>query len=338
LPDGYGAPNLRDWFFFSLELETALTAGVSFVEAIRLVAVNSTRRAIRRSGEIVLQQIQAGQGLSRALGKAREIPVLIRNLLLVGVRGGDASEALRQVVNHYSWLMEIRGRVLRAVTYPGMLVILGTAVMVGRDTTIASMTGAMPTEEALAFYTLKYCMPLLYGVVAAIIFAWVVYTPAIRPYFDRIILTAPMVGRIVKAYGLAVFFRVLAVLVKAGLPVTDGWILAVQSVPNHKLARDLDVGLRYLQDGESLETALKHGQVLDKAGRAMAAVGETSGDVPTMLTKHATYMTEELRVKTYMMLAVISPFMIVGIAVGYFINVGALTVLAFLIVLLRRLI
>src|SRR5690606_38983106 len=105
---------------------------------------------------------------------AREIPVLIRNLLLVGMRGGDVSEALRQVVNHYSWLMEIRGRILRAVTYPGMLVILGTAVMVGRDTTIASMLGKMTTEQALVFYTLKYCLPVLYGVVAAIIVAWLV--------------------------------------------------------------------------------------------------------------------------------------------------------------------
>lgn len=335
---GYGSPHVRDWFFFSLELETALNAGVSFIEAIRLIAASSPKKAIRRSAEIILFKLKEGGNLAAALSHAREIPNLIRNLLIVGIRGGNTSEALRQVVEHYNWLLEIRSRILRAITYPAMLVILGTAVMIGRDTAVASLTNKMSTEEALLHYTLHYSMPILLGALIAVIIAWVVYTPAVRPYFDRIILTAPVVGKIVKHYSLAVFYRVLAVLTKAGLPITDGWILASQSVPNHHLGQQMQVGLRYLQDGEPLSEALKHAQMTDSSGKAMAAVGETAGDTSTLLRKYSDYRTEQLRNKVVMLTALLGPIALGFVFLGYFVNVGALTCLAFLIVLIRRLI
>jgi len=136
----YGTPALRDWYFFTLELRTALESGVGFVQALELVSRNSHSRGIRQSVLQVLQRLKENQSIAAALAEARQIPAVVRNLLLVGLRGGNMSVMMEQMTSHYSWLLEMRGRILKAIAYPSMMVILGLLVFIGRDVVYISFS------------------------------------------------------------------------------------------------------------------------------------------------------------------------------------------------------
>lgn len=332
----FGTPSARDWYFFSVELQTAISAGVPFVRALELVGAGSGRRAVGRAADLILVRIREGAGASSAISNISDIPPLIRNLLIVGLRGGDAPAALRHIISHYGWVLDIRGQVLRVITYPGMLVLCGALVMVLRDVAIAGVTGSMETGDAAITYSIRYFLPIMAGGVAAVILAWLIHLPGIRPGYDRVVLTAPIVGKMILQYSQAVFFRVLALLIEAGMPITDAWLTAIDSVPNSHVGRNLEPGIRYLQDGESLAEALRQTHIMDQESRAMAAVGGTAGTMPGLLRKYSSYREDELRNRVRMLTAVLG-FPCLGIiALGYFQNPGWLGALAFLLVFARR--
>lgn len=335
---GYGTPNVRDWYFFAVEMQTALSAGVPFVDALRLVGTTSARRSIRTSSQFLLQRMQSGNSATQAINDAGDVPPLIRNLLVAGMRSGNLPTVMRQITEHYGWLLEIRGRILRAIAYPTFLLVAGTLIMIIRDVVIDTQTKGVSTSAAVISNSLYYLIPVLTAAAAAVIIAWAIFTPLAKPHFDRVILTAPVIGKMVKSYTLTVFYRVFSLLLGSGMPITNAWILAQKSAPNHYIGSHLQTGLRFLQDGETLEEALKQSKAADAGGKAMAAVGESVGTASTLLQRYATWQEDELKNKSRMLISLIGLPCIVLVGLGYFVSPVFLAVLAFLIVLARRLV
>lgn len=336
--DGHGSADTRQWYYFLLELRTALAAGVSFVEAVTLVGQNTKNRSIRRATSGVLVRLADGKSIADALAAATVIPPLVRNVILAGIRGGNLPDALDNLVSHYLWLLELRSLILRVIMYPASLVVLGAAVMVFRDTTIASMTGAMGTTQALVAYSMRYFLPILLGAGAAVILAWVISTAWIKPLFDRVVLTAPLVGKLVHRFAIARFLRELSALIEAGMPITSAWIYAGQAAGNGSVSAKLQNGLRYLQDGESLETALRHTQQFPREVLTMAATSSVSGSGPGLLRRYAQWVEDDMKSRLRMSTKVVGFICLPFIALGYFVNPLFLAVLAVLLMFARRIV
>lgn len=333
----YGTPALRDWYFFTLELRTALESGVGFIQALELVSRNSHSRGIRQAVLQVLQRLKENQSIATALAEARQIPAVVRNLLLVGLRGGNMSAMMEQMTAHYSWLLEMRGRILKAIAYPSMMVILGLLVFIGRDVAISTMTGG-DTSAAVARALGRYALFPALAAALAVLCAWLISTPLLRGWFDHVVLTAPLIGKLIRKYCLAVFLRVYALLQEAGLPVTQGWLLAIQSVPNAHIAQQLHRGLHFLQDGESLPAAMKQTGLFGGDALMMAATGSSTGSSAFSLQKYAHFEEQEMKLTVRMLLTFVYPICLFLLAVGYFISIWALVALAFLLVFARRVI
>ncbi len=334
----FGTPSARDWYFFAVELHTSLNAGMPFIPALELVGASSGRRAVSRASNEILRRIRAGAGATSAIADLRDIPPLIRNLMIVGLRGGDAPAALRHVVSHYRWILDIRSQILRAIAYPTALVFAGAFIMVLRDVAIATLTATMSTGDAAVKFFIYYYLPIMAGAVLGIIFAWFIRIPAVRPAYDRVILTAPIVGKMILQYSQAVFFRVAALLIEAGMPVTDAWVTATDSLPNGHVGRRLESGLRFLQDGESLTEALRQTHIMDAESRGLAAVGEAAGTTPATLRKYSDYREMELRNRVKMVTSVLGLPCLGIVALGYFQHSLWLGGLAFLLVFARRMV
>lgn len=342
-PASINPPGVYDWYFFTLELQTSLSAGLPFVQAVSLVATDAPKHAIRRAGNIILQQLQHSSA-SKAIMQASAIPPLIRQMLVVSLRGGDTGPVLRMVVDHYGWLLDIRGQVLRVIAYPAMLTILGAAIMILRDVAMATLARQQDPQvaerlsagEAAVQASLRYGLPILAGAVAGIVLAWLVYLPGIRTVFDRIVVTAPVVGKIIRQYSQAVFFRVMAVLMEAGMPVTDAWNMSARVMPNEHLGKAMEQGLRFLRDGEPLEEALRQTNVMDRESNSMAAIGEVAGTVPAALRRYSAYREMELRSRVKMITSLLGLPCLVIIALGYFHNSAWLAALVFVLVFIRR--
>lgn len=333
---GYGALSVVDWYMFLLELRTSIAAGMPFVETVRMLASGHSRRSLRRMCKRLLLLLQEGRGTEDALRQSKEMPILVRQLIVAGVRGGDLPGTLDLAVQHFRWLVDFRRRLLRELIYPASLVVLGTLVMIMRDTAIANLTQNVPVMDALLHYTVVYGQPIMVAVIAAVLLAWLVYTPVVKPWFDRVVLTMPVIGKMVHHYSMMMFYRVLSLLYRSGMPITQAWPQAVQAVPNDHIAQQLAVGVRYLQDGEPLATALRHtraGMELDHAG---VTVAEASGSVPEMLQRMAKLPEQALTEKRNFLAMILGLLCLPLVAMGFFLHPMFLGLAAFLLVFARR--
>ena len=219
--------------------------------------------------------------------------------------------------------------------YPSAQLILGALVMTGRDVILANMKG-IPVPDALLTYSRLYFGPIIIGAGLALLITWLMRTPSVRPLYDKTILTAPLLGKLVKNYCIASFFRMLAMLIQVGMPITSAWTTAARGVMNAEITRRLNVGLHYLQDGESLETAMKHTNLIPKDARRYADVGALSGNIPMLLDKYAKATEDQVlnlvRGSVKLLMVLTLPLVVLG----YFCSPIFLGALAFVMVFFRK--
>jgi len=333
-----GRPTPRDWYLFSLELRTMLDAGVAISRALDMLAQHSTRFKVKKAAAMAGRALAQGKSFDDALKSGDGIPAMVRAMLILGSRAGRLVETVDLLIRHYRWLIDVRRLILKGVWYPAALVILGTLVFVVRDTSIAVLKGYMGIIEALFHYSMKYLFPVIFSGFCGGLTAELLKTRLVRPYLDRVLITVPLLGKLVYKYALAVFFEILSACVESGMPITMGYTLAARATTNSVVGDRLEDAVEFLQDGESLAETLRQSAVLDKGSLGIVASGESVAEAPFLMRKLAAHYHDEVQLTTKGIITVMMIMFVPLIAVAYFIAPGVMNWLAFGLVFLFRLI
>lgn len=122
----------------------------------------------------------------------------------------------------------------------------------------------------------------------------------------------------IKTQDLANFFRLLATMINAGMPLMKSLdSLAAQSDKIPKLRLVLENVSRKVEEGESLSNALKsHSDVFSEAQIGMIAAGEASGQLNEVLTDLATEVEKSAGIKRKIKGAMTYPIVIMTILIG----------------------
>lgn len=306
-----------------------LNAGFPFVEAVRLLAKTSERHRVKQTASELARLVDQGANFKVALEQTPDLPDLIRGMLLMGQRSGSITHLLDAVIEHYAWMMELRGRVWQLVAYPYILVVFGALIMVARDTAIAAIqTGSSAAAAGSAFD--RYMMPvIIYSALGALLGRALHWKP-LGLFVGAITIHLPLV----RTASLAVFFNTLSVALDCGMPVVMAWELAAKSVSNSVVSDRLLAWTRFLKDGESLATTLKMTGVVNKEAIAMVTIGEHSASTPMLMRKLSTWYNERIRTTIMQLVRCMAPFLVFAVAGGYFMNPMILAYLAFFLALL----
>lgn len=97
-------------------------------------------------------------------------------------------------------------------------------------------------------------------------------------------------GKAIKAIDIAIFVRQLATMMKAGVPLTQGFEIVADALENPNM-KDLVLKLKAdIESGSNFATALrKHPRYFDDLFCSLVESGEQSGALETMLDRVATY-------------------------------------------------
>src|SRR5205823_9511446 len=104
-----------------------------------------------------------------------------------------------------------------------------------------------------------------------------------RAFWDRHILSAPIIGDMLFKQHTIQFTRTLATVLAGGTPLIDALQIVRRAVTNQSLAAGLTTAIGQVQEGMLLATALERSNVLPKMALEMIAVGEETGSMETML-------------------------------------------------------
>lgn len=292
---------------FSQELLALLEAGLNLVEAIETLTEKEEGHQIKQTLDALLQALYQGQTFSSALEMQPAIfPILYIATVRASEKTGDLPEALTRYVSYEQQLGLVRKKIVSSSIYPILLMAVGGLVIlfllgfvVPKFSRIYEGTGGnLPflSQVLLAWglFLESHGKELLIAVVlliAGLVFG--LSQASVRRWIIQFIWRIPALGKRLRIFQLARFYRTLGMLLKGGTSI----IVALESV-----AGLLDVVLQAkmkqaslaIQEGQTISVAMEQADLTTPIALRMLRVGERGGRIGDMMERIAAFYDEEL--------------------------------------------
>ncbi len=313
-------------------------------EALRTIALQADRPAVRRVLEGVHAGVMEGRRLSDAMAlQGQAFPPLYRAMVAAGEASGALEPILERLADGLERDQVVRGKVITALVYPVVLAFVALGV-IG-----ALMTFVVP-KVVDQFDSMNQTLPLLtrlviglsdlmrdWGWLAGLLLVLTVLgaglalrRPGLRLRADAGLLRLPLIGRLTRDLHGAKMARTLSTMIAAGLPVLEGLTITARTVQNRALRRATETMADAVREGGGLSAAMRRADVFPPILLYMTASGESSGRLEPMLERAADYLEREFATFTAVMLSLLEPAIIVVMG-----GVVALIVLSILLPILQ---
>ena len=313
---------------FTRLLSSLLSAGVPLSRALVILCREAAPAAAAKWKQIHDRVID-GMPLAEAMAKSPEtFPRVYIAMVEAGETGGFLDVVLGQIADFQAREKEMRGKVMTALLYPVILLVLALAVLVFLlvffiprfQTIFAGFGGSLPaltqvivsTSEILRSYGLILIGGLVVG--GYMIRTWVVSEQG-RRVWEGFILRAPVVGPLVSQFAMSRFCRMLGTLLGAGVPLINALNVARRSIGNQILVDAVSNSIERVKEGKQLGPSLGDcrtlfaGSVLE-----MISVAEESGKLDQELVRIANVTEGDLDRQLKAAVALAEPLMLFFIA------------------------
>lgn len=309
----------------SRQLSTLLAAGVPVVEALAAIGDQSDRPVVTQVLSHVRDRVTQGTPLADALA---DYPAIFPEIYVGMVRAGEAAGALDLVLERLATYTEaqtrLNAKMRNALAYPVLMTVVSSGI-------VAFLLGFVVPRVTRIFADQKQTLPfltrVLLGISGAIATWWWVIAilllggvmwflaarrrPAWRLWFDRQLLTLPLIGPVMTRIAIARGARTLATLLGNGIPLLQALDVAAGVAGNAALAQAIEDARTAVREGQSLAAPLRQSGLVPSLVTHMIAVGERSGELEAMLGKVADAYEAEVESLLGTLTAVLEPITIV---------------------------
>lgn len=325
----FGAPvSMDELIVFSHQVTTLVKAGISLVRSIRGLSESTSNDRFGSILADVAGDLEAGNDLASALGKHPKVfNDLYVSVIHVGEQTGNLEEAFRQISSYLELERETIKRVKSATRYPMfVLIAISVAVVLLNVYVIPAFANVFSKYEAELpwqtqailgvsnFFTSNGPLLLVALIVTVIGTRRYIATPSGRLRWDGLKLRVPVLGSIFLRINLARFCQTFAMVLRAGLPVTQGLHVVGSAVGNEFMAvriRQMKLGI---ERGEPISRTAKDADLFPPVVLQMIAVGEETGAVDELLSQAAGFYEEEVDFELKGLTEAIEPLLIIAIA------------------------
>lgn len=328
-PASSGRISARTLENFTRLLSSLLAAGVPFSRALVILHREATEPAAKAKWKEIHDLVVDGLPLSAAMERSPQIfPKVYVAMVEAGETGGFLDVVLAQIADFQAREKDLKGKVLTALLYPAILLVLSLAVLV------FLLVFFIPRFQ-LIFKGFNATLPLLtqmiigasdavrsYGLFIAAAAAIAIFSlrtwftsAAGRRAWEGFVLRLPQIGPLLAAFAMARFCRMLGTLLGAGVPVINALNVARRSIGNQILVDAVSVSIDRVKEGKPLGKSLAPNRVLfPGAVIEMITVAEESGRLDQELLRIATVTESDLDRQLKTVVAFLEPLMLFLIA------------------------
>ncbi|SPE62650.1 putative Type II secretion system protein F [Verrucomicrobia bacterium] len=314
---------------FTRLLSSLLAAGVPLSRALVILYKEASTPGAKAKWKEIHDLVVDGMALADAMAKSPDtFPRVYTAMVQAGETGGFLDLVLAQIADFQTREKELRSKVMAAMLYPCILLVLAIGVLIFLLTffipkfqTIFSGLGAalpVPTQIVLAVsHVLRaYGLLVAVGVALGLFFlrTWVTSEKGHRVW-EALVLRVPMVGPLVAQFAMARFCRMLGTLLGAGVPLVQGLNVARKSMGNQILVDAVERSIDRVQQGGQLGASLADCRGLFPSSvLEMIAVAEESGKLDQELVRIANVTEGDLDRELKTAVAFAEPLMLFFIA------------------------
>jgi type IV pilus assembly protein PilC len=323
----------REIVMFSRQLALLLEAGTDIVTSLDLLQGQIVNQTLKRTIGEVASDIRGGSSLSMAMSKhPRAFSQMYHRAIAAGEEGGNLEVVLRQMAEYIEKGVATQKQIKNALTYPVIVVLVAIGVIAILVTfvfpTFASLYSQLGAQLPLTTRILigvtnwlnHYGLYLVIGVLAAVVATYVyIKTPAGKYRWHKMMLSFPVVGRIVHIGELSRCCRTLTMLVRVGLPLPEVLAMTIHSSNNKVVVENLTGVQQELIRGEGLSRPMAKRKLFLPLMTQMVKIGEESGNLENTLTTVAESFEAEADDRTKSAVALIQPVLtiIIGLVIGF---------------------
>jgi len=277
----------------------------------------------------VITSLESGRDLATSLrAHPRIFSSLFVNLIEIGEASGTLDVAFQRLYEYLSMDQDVHDRVKSAMRYP-IIVLIAVTIALSIITVFVIPNFApifralgdnipLPTRIIMGAsdFAINYWMYVLGAfAVMAVAAATYVKSESGRLRWDRLKLSIPVTGIIVRNAALSRITRSLAVSLSAGLPINETLRTVSASIGNSWLGQKMSLLSTGIERGESLSNTAAHSKLFTPLILQMIALGEETGALPELLEESSDYYKREVDYDLENLSAALEPILIVLVGV-----------------------
>jgi MSHA biogenesis protein MshG len=313
---------------FTRQMYTIAKSGIPLVKGLRGLSASLRNHTFQDALNDIIERLETGVELSTAMRFHPKIfNTLFVNLVSVGENSGRLDLIFKQLSEYMERDLDTAKSIRTALRYPsfvlGAITIAMSIINIKVIPAFAGMFATfgaqlpLPTRILIGisnFFVAYWVYMLVIAIGGAFWFRGYIKSPTGSRWWGEKKLRLIIVGDIIERASLARYARSFALMLNAGLPISNAIELCARAIDNNFLA-DKIRGIRAgIERGEGLyQTHLVSGMFTPLVLQ-MIAVGEESGQVDTLLTEVAEFYEREVDYDTKKLGDRIEPLMVIVMA------------------------
>tara|TARA_R110002049_G_scaffold22350_1_gene80133 strand:+ start:710 stop:1963 length:1254 start_codon:yes stop_codon:yes gene_type:complete len=323
----------KDITLFTRQLAVMMKSGVPLLQAFDIVAKGAENPSVAKLFMDIKGDVETGTSLSKAF---RKYPLyfdgLFCNLVGAGEAAGILDDLLDRLATYKEKMQAIKGKIKSALFYPISVLVVAFVVVavimlfvVPAFKDVFANFGATLPAPTLAVIAIsdgfvKYWYLIFGGIGGTIYFfmqAWR-RSPKVQMVMDRILLKLPIFGAVIEKATIARWLRTLSTMFAAGVPLVE----ALDSVGGASGNVVYLLATKKIQQevstGTGLTVSMDNANVFPNMVLQMAAIGEESGSLDSMLSKAADVYEREVDDAVDSLSSLLEPLIMVilGVLIG----------------------
>lgn len=323
-----GKPTNRDLSIFCRQFVSMTKAGVTIVEAMKMLCEQTENKKLRKALEDVRVNMEKGESLANSLSQHPKIfPSIMVNMVAAGEASGSLEQSLDRVTTQLERSSKTQALVKKALIYPIVLLIVALVVVVvmlvfvipqystmfeEMDTELPGITLAVLSASEFIQKWWYILLALLVGIILA--FRYFGTTNMGKHVYGKLALMMPGVKELVVKSAASSMARTMSTLMGAGVPMVEAVEIVANTMTNIWFKEAMLEARDQIMLGVPLSRPLESCGLFPPMVYHMVRIGEESGATEDMLDKLADYYEEEVEMAVQSMMAVMEPMIIVVLA------------------------
>jgi type IV pilus assembly protein PilC len=325
--------SLSDLAVMSRQLATMVSSGMTILRALFVLEEQTENKKLLATLVAVRKDVEAGLALSQALARHPKVfsPLFV-SMVKAGEIGGVLEDSLLRIADQLEKEDALNRQVRSAMVYPSVVVTVALIVMIALVVFVVpvfagvlkqfAQTSSGAKLPAMTQITVDFSNDIIsywyffilgIGLTVFLFIKWKKSEQG-RVQWDRLRLRIPFkIGDIVQKIAIARWARTLSALTTAGVPLLEALDITGKSAGNAVVTAAMGDVISSVKGGGTIAEPLKAAPVFPTMVGHMVGVGESTGELDTMLTKIAEFYEERVAAAVKALTSILEPVMIVFI-------------------------
>ncbi|MBM3464597.1 MAG: type II secretion system F family protein [Armatimonadetes bacterium] len=318
-------------------LGVMMKSGLTLARAMHVLYDQEDDQKLRPILMTVLHDVRTGSTMSWSMAKHPDVfDSIYISMVKVGETTGDMAGMLERLADFLEADLRMRKQASSAMTYPAFifavcLLVVGVIFVYVLPQMLAVFADQPGTKlpvptQIMIFICDAIRNPyvqlgsLLGGVYYGIYIRDYLRTPEGKFNFDRLKIRLPIIGNLNRKIIVAHFCRAMGILLGTGIPLMKGLEVLMEFMDNEYFkqlsCQPLYEGVR---EGKNISQVITEVGFFPMMTCNMIAVGESTGELPQMLTKISKFYDSEVAYALEAFLVLLEPLMIgfLGLVVAF---------------------